>query len=367
MKTMTYVGLDVHSTSIAVAVLGVTDQTPQVFEIPNEPKAIRRTITRLKSSARAVRCCYEAGPCGFEVYRQLEELGVPCSVIAPALIPRKPGDRIKTDHRDATKLARLFRAGELTAIRVPTPDEEAVRDLVRAREDIRRDLNAARHRLGKFLLRHGRIYRDGKQWTERHWHWIQEQVFEHVAARTTFEHYQIQVHHLDQRRSAIEEEIVALAETKPYRPAVARLSCLRGIKTLTAMVLLTEVQDFRRFERPRQLMGFLGLVPSEHSSGRKQQRGGITKAGNSHARRVLVEAAWSYRHRPKLGPRTKKLLTGQPPPVIAQVTKANHRLHRRWNRLTGRSKRSQVVVTAVARELCGFVWALMAKEPLPAA
>lgn len=282
--------------------------------------------------------------------------------MAPALIPQKPGERIKTDRRDARKLVRLYRAGALTPIRVPTPDEEAVRDLVRAREDVRRDLTAARHRLAKFLLRHGRLFTHGKNWTERFWQWLRTQPFDHPAQGVTFDHYVLQVHHLEERRAALEREIGAVAATQPYQPAVARLACLRGISTLSAMTLLAEIQDFRRFEHPRQLMAFLGLVPSEHSSGSKERRGGITKTGNSHARRILVEAAWAYRHPPTLGPRTRRLLADQPPELIAQVRKAQLRLHKSYARLVGRGKRPQVAVTAVARELCGFVWALMARE-----
>jgi len=358
---ITFVGLDVHSTSIVLAMLAPGSDTPVERDLPNDPKLIRRTFARLKAEA-PLRCCYEAGPCGFELYRQLTAMGIPCEVVAPALTPRKPGERIKTDRRDARKLVRLYRAGELTPIRVPTPEEEAVRDLVRAREDVRKDLTAARHRLSKFLLRHGRLFSHGKRWTERFWRWLRTQTFDRPAERVTFEHYVLQVLHLGERLEALEREIAAVADTEPYRPAVRRLACLRGIATLSAMTLLAEIQDFRRFKHPRQLMAFVGLVPSEHSSGPKQRRGSITKTGNGHARRILVEAAWAYRHPPALGPRTRRLLADQPPEVVVQVRKAHLRLHKRYARLVGRGKRVQVAVTAVARELCGFVWALMTRE-----
>lgn len=358
-KPIIHVGLDVHSKSVAMATLERGDEKPTTVVIPNDPKALRRAFAKLTGRGE-IRCCYEAGPCGYEVWRLLAEMGVECAVVAPALIPAKPGDRVKTDRRDATKLVRLFRAGELTGIRVPTPEEEAVRDLVRAREDVRKELVAARHRLGKFLLRHGRIYGEGRNWTDRYWSWLRKQRFEEPAARFTFEHYQLQVHHLEERRADLERELAAVAATEPYREAVDRLCCLRGISVLSAVVLLAEVQDFRRFAHPRQLMAFLGLVPSEHSSGGKAKRGAITKTGNSHARRILVEASWAYRHRPAVGPRAKRLLAGQPPHVVAQAKKAQQRLHKRYARLVGRGKRSQVAVTAVARELCGFVWSLMA-------
>lgn len=360
-KDIIHVGSDVHSASIFLGVLTGAAAKPIVSEIPNEERAVRRAFGRLKAQGD-LRVCYEAGPCGFELYRLLTEMGIRCEVIAPALIPTKPGERIKTDRRDASKLARLYRAGELTAIHVPTPDEEAVRDLVRAREDVRKDLIAARHRLSKFLLRHGRVFSAGHKWTERFWRWLKEQRFELAAAQRTFEHYQLQVHHLEERRAALEKDIAEVAATEPYRAPVARLSCLRGISTLSALTLIAEVQDFRRFAHPRALMSFLGLVPSEYSSGGKERRGRITKTGNSHARRVLIEAAWAYRHPPALGPRNRRLLADQPPAVVAQVKKAHQRLHRRYARLIGRGKRSQVAVTAVARELCGFVWALLAKE-----
>ena len=359
-KPSTFVGLDVHSTSIALAVWRPGADKPESHEIPNDPKVIRRTFTRLQGEG-PLRCCYEAGPCGFELYRQLAAMGIPCEVIAPALIPQRPGDRVKTDRRDATKLSRLYRAGELTPIRVPTSDEEAVRDLVRAREDIRKDLMAARHRLSKFLLRHGRLYSQGTKWTKRHWAWVRTQTFDHAAARVACDHYRLQVHHLEERLAALEQELAQLAASPAYRPAVERLTCLRGISQLSAISLLAELQDFRRFEHPRQLMAFVGLVPSERSSGLKERRGHITKTGNSHARRLLIEAAWSYRHPPALGPRVRRLLPGQPAEIVALVKKAQTRLHRRYLRLVGRGKRAPVAVTAVARELCGFLWALMAQ------
>lgn len=360
-KDITHVGLDVHATSIAFAVLPSDAERPLVSELPNDPKAIRRRFTRLQAEHGDLRACYEAGACGFELYRQLTALGVPCDVVAPALIPRRPGERIKTDRRDATKLVRLHRAGELTAIHVPTPEQEAARDLVRAREDVRRDLTAARHRLGKFLLRHGQRYLDGHNWTRGFWAWLNRQRFDDPAAQAALDHYVLQVHHLEDRRTALEAQIARLAETAPYEDSVQRLTCLRGISTLSAMVLLTELQDLRRFTHPRQLMSFVGLVPSEHSSGTRQLRGRITKAGNSHARRILVEAALAYRHRPSHGPRVRRVLASQPPAIVAQVSKAHRRLHQRFAHLISRGKRSQLASIAVARELCGFVWALMVR------
>jgi transposase len=358
-KVISYVGLDVHSVRIVLSELRGDASDPVLREIPNDPKVVRKTLRRLASEAE-VRCCYEAGPCGYELYRQLTEMGIACEVIAPALIPVKAGDRVKTDRRDATKLARLYRAGELTSVRVPTSDQEAVRDLVRAREHVRKDLVAARHRLSKFLVRHGRLFRDGKKWTDRFWRWLRLQAFEREGERLTFEHYVLQVEYLVDRRAFLEREIVRIAATEPYAAAVAKLSCLRGIATVSAMVILAELHNLRRFRSPRELMAFVGLVPSERSSGGKERRGGITKTGNSHVRRILVEAAWSYRHPPSYGPRARAALQRQPAQVAEYARKSQLRLHRRYRRLTGHGKRSQVAVTAVARELCGFVWGLMA-------
>jgi len=358
-KVITHVGLDVHAERIVIAALQGQAGSPEVWDIPNEPKNIRRTFKRLLVQAYELRCCYEAGPCGFEVHRQLTAMGIACEVIAPSLIPVKVGDRVKTDRRDATKLARLYRAGELTAINVPTSEQEAVRDLVRAREDVRKDLTAARHRLGKFLIRHGRVFRNGKNWTQRFWVWLREQRFERECERLTFEHYVREVEHRVAQREDLDREIERLARTEPYAEMVAKLACLRGISTLSAMALIAEIHDFRRFESPRQLMAFVGLVPREYSSGGKEKRGGITKTGNGHARRILIEAAWSYRHRPAFGPRARRVLQDQPAEVAEYASKAQVRLHRRYSRLVGHGKKSQLAVTAVARELCGFVWGLM--------
>jgi transposase len=364
-KAITFIGMDVHAASITLAVLGQDESQPEILQIPNSRKDIRRTFERLspkRGGADALRCCYEAGSCGFEPYRQLRSMGISCEVIAPSLIPKKPGERIKTDRRDAIKLATCYRANQLTAIHVPDEDQEAVRDLVRAREDVRGDLIAARHRLSKFLLRHGRHFTEGKNWTQRHFKWVGAQSFERRAELVTFEHYLQRVLDLQMLRSQLDQEILECAQTKPYRASVDKLCCLRGISTLSAMGLLVEIHDFHRFAHPRELMGFLGLVPTEHSSGGKERRGHITKAGNSHARRVLIEAAWSYRHPPRTSVRAKAALRKQPSEVGNLALKAQHRLNRRFARLVSRGKKSQLAVTAVARELCGFVWALMTSQ-----
>jgi transposase len=357
MEKMTYVGLDVHKDTIAIAKLRPRSDVPLVWQIPNETKAIRRTFGKLLAEVEELRCCYEAGPCGFEVQRQLEAMGIECVVVAPSLIPRRPGERIKTDRRDAVKLARLDRARELTAIHVPSSKDEAVRDLVRAREDVRKDLVAARNRMSKFLLRHGRVFREGRHWTVRHRKWLLSQAFEHAAEKATFDHYLASVDYQDASRMHLEKEIAAVAAQPEYAETVAKLSSLRGIAVLSAMVLITEIQDFRRFGRPRELMAYLGLVPSEHSSGATERRGGITKTGNSHARRILVEAAWHYRHPPVARNRVHHSMRGEPAGRIAFARKAQARLHKRYVRMLSRGKSRQLAAVAVARELCGFVWA----------
>jgi transposase len=356
MNKITYVGLDVHAATIAIALLEEGQEKPEVREIANDPMVIRKTMQRL-GKGRTLRCCYEAGPCGYVLQRQLAAMGIDCQVVAPSLIPQKPGDRVKTDRRDAVKLARLLRAGELTPIGVPTEDQEAVRDLVRAREAARRARTDARHRLTKFLLRHGHRHH-ASNWTRQFWKWINSVVFTHPALTKTLQHYTDMVLHLDRQIEALDADIEEIASREPFRDMVAKLSCLRGISTLAAMVILSEVYDLRRFATAREFMAFLGIVPSEHSSGQKQRRGGITKTGNSRVRRILVEAAWAYRHYPKVTSRQRKMFAGQPPAIADVCCRANLRLTRRFRRLEARGKKSPVAMTAIARELAGFVWAI---------
>ncbi len=358
-KDTIWVGLDVHAKSIAVAILALGMKEPQTRSIPNKAEAIGALFAELLRKA-VVFACYEAGPCGYAIHRQLRSMGVSCEVIAPSLIPSKPGERIKTDRRDAVKLARYLRAGELTPIVVPDEQHEADRDLMRVREDVRRDRTAARNRLSKFLLRQGlHIGGNKREWTKGHWEWVRAQRLEHPSAQFTFEHYIAEVERLDLAMARVEAAMNALAATPRYAGAVGRLTCLRGIKTLSAMVLLTELGDLRRFDHPRQLMAYTGLVASERSSGESTKRGGITKTGNAHVRRILVEAAWSYRHgRTTLTPRVRAQLETQPSDVATIATKSVQRLSKRYARLVARGKPSPVASTAVARELCGFVWSL---------
>jgi transposase len=366
---ISWVGLDVHKDTIAVCWLRADSQEEETREIPNEERAIRTLFKRLANEGE-LRVCYEAGPCGYPVRRQLEQMGIACDVIAPAMIPRRAGDRIKTDSRDARKLARLYRVGELTPIRVPTETEEAVRDLVRCREDLCEDVTRMRHRLLKFLLRHGRIWRDTRNWSDRHWAWLRTQRFDLPSAQRTFDEYLAQLDFGIDRLRTLDAEIATVADKEPWKPLVGRLRCLRGIDTLSALTLLVEIQDFRRFRSPRELMNFVGLVPSIHASGGSVHRGSITKSGNAHVRRVLVEAAWHYRHRPMMAGRLRERAEGQPEAIRTEAMKAQHRLHKRYRRLVGHGKRPPVAVVAVAREMCGFIWALLVKhneaaEPAP--
>jgi transposase len=358
MQSTTTIAFDQHAATTVAAVLLPGQRTPALHPLTSDRRTIIRFIGRVGRQG-CVTCCYEAGPCGFELQRALTERGIPCEVIAPALIPRRAGDRIKTDRRDAAQLAILYRAGALTAIHIPTEHEEAARDLLRCREDIRADLLRARHRLSKFLLRHGRRFTETKAWSKRHDAWLRAQTWPLPALDQTHGAYLRAVDEAVARLRGVEQDLRGLLTLEPLRPRVERLRCFRGIDDLTALTIAAELGDARRFASAPRTMAFVGLVPSEHSSGTKRARGGITKTGNAHLRRVLVEAAWHYRHRPFVGDTLRRRQQGAPAAVIAQAWTAQQRLHRRYHRLAGRGKPSQQVITAVARELTGFVWAAL--------
>jgi transposase len=360
-KSISYVGLDVHKKDIVVAMLLPGAKKAEEWTLSNEPRAIRRLAKKLKRMAAGeVVAAYEAGPCGYVLQRQLRGLGIGCTVVAPSLIPRKPGDRIKTDRRDAKKLAELHRAGLLTEVHPPSEEEEALRDFCRCREDLKEDLTRARHRLGKFLLRHGLRYGPGRAWTQRHRQWLWSLSFESAASKATYEDYMVALEQLETRLREVDTTLEELSREEPYSEPAAWLRCFRGIDTVTAMTILAELHDFRRFQSARQLMSYLGLVPSEHSSSDSVRRGAITKAGNSHVRRVLVEAAWHYRHKPAVGARLRKRRKGQPAEVIVVADKAQHRLHKRyWRLIHKNNKPTQKATVAVARELVGFIWAVL--------
>jgi len=356
-----YVGMDVHKDSVMVAVLPETAPEPTLVKrLPNDVGKLRRFFDRVARDGE-VRACYEASGAGYVLERALTEWGHGCEVVAPSLIPKRPGERRKHDRRDATDLARLYRAGELVTIRIPTAEEERVRDLVRCRETFQREILKSRHYVLKFLARRGFVYREGANWTGKHFTWLRRLLSGDALEaedRTVFAEYLSLLDYKLQRREELDRRIEELALEPANREAVGRLCAFKGIRTHAAMVLVTEIGDFRRFERPGQLMAYLGLVPSEHSSGERQRLGAITKAGNSRCRHVLVQAAWSYRHPPRLGGPLRRRQEGQPPEVIGHSWKAQHRLHKRFRQLEYR-KNSRIAAVAVARELAGFVWAVM--------
>lgn len=359
MKSITIVAFDQHAATTVAAVLLPGQRTPALHTLTSDSQAILRFVQRLRRQD-TVRCCYEAGPCGFELQRALTARDIACDVIAPALIPRRPGDRIKTDRRDAGQLAVLYRAGALTAIHIPTEQEEAARDLLRCREDIRADLLRARHRLSKFLLRHGRRFTGTKHaWSKRHETWLRAQTWPIAALDQTHRAYLRAVEEIVARLRDVETDLHALLSLEPLQARVQRLRCFRGIDDLTALTIAAELGDARRFARAPSLMAYVGLVPSEHSSGSKRAQGGITKTGNAHLRRVLVESAWHYRHHPFVSAALRARQRGAPAPVVAKAWTAQQRLHRRYARFAARGKRKQHIVTAVARELTGFVWAAL--------
>jgi transposase len=361
MKKVRFLGLDVHAETIAVAVAETDGEVRSLGIIPNREESIRRLIKKL-GSPEQLRACYEAGPTGYVLYWQLTSLGVKCEVVAPTLVPVKPGDRVKTDRRDARKLAQSYRAGDLTAVWVPDEGHEALRDLVRAREAAKQDQVRARHRLSKFLLRHGRRPPAGiRPWTLRYLDWIGQQVeFEQPAQEYAKQDYLHEVEHSNNRVQRLEvaiREAVKLAPTK-MQEVVQALQSLRGIAEISAVTIVSELGQISRFARARQLMAYSGAVASEDSSGKRVQRGAITKTGNAHLRRVVIEAAWAYRHRPAIGASLRQRQQGVREEVKEIAWKAQHRLHKRYRSLTAAGKNRQKTVTAIGRELLGFIWAI---------
>jgi transposase len=350
--------MDVHKNTISTAVLEPGSASPLVDKISCDDEMVRRLIGRFADPTQ-VWACYEAGPTGYELHRRLTAVGIHCEVIAPSLIPTRPGDRVKTDRRDARRLAWLFRGGQLTSVRVPTPSEEAVRDLCRARADMVIDRTRARHRLGKFLLRHGRVWRGGENWTLKHHVWIRAQRFDDPALTATFDHYQATLTAREAAVDAIDADLAQWYTRAPFAEAVAQLCAYRGITELGALTLASEVCDWRRFPRASMFMAFCGLVPTESSSGERTQRGGITHAGNTHLRTQLVESAWAYKSRPAAGTVITKRQAGLDPAIVARAWTAQLRLCGKFRRLDARKTNRKIVVTAVARELAGFVWAEM--------
>ncbi len=362
MGDLRFVGLDVHKESIAIAVAeqgGGPAQT--VATVPHEMRSLMKQLRKL-ASVGPVRCCYEAGPTGFALQRALQKEGIACVVIAPSLTPKQAGDRVKTDRRDAEKLARFFRSGDLTEVHVPDETTEAMRDLERAREDAKRAQGTARRQLQQFLLRHGRRY-DGKTaWTGEYMEWIRYSKFDHDAHNRVLVDYLAAVETATARLDALTKAIVDVVETWSAYPLVKALQALRGVQLLTAVILVAEIGNFARFANAPALMAYLGLVLSEHSSGDMTRRGRITRCGNRGVRTALVESAWNNRFRPRVSRELMKRHDGVAPKVCAIAWKAQLRLHARYARLTSRGKNGKKTITAMARELAGFVWAI-AREP----
>ena len=350
-----WVALDVHKLSIVAATLPAAGGKPEVCRIETTDKAIRRLIERLGGPA-GLAVCYEAGPGGYALWRLLTKMGVACDIIAPSLVPVRAGDRVKTDRRDAKKLVTLHRGGLLHYVAPPTPETEGLRDLLRCRDDVRCARTAARHRVSKQLLRHGRIYREGlKAWTVKHRAWVARQRLDDELAQLALEHMLIRLDGTDRQLATLDAQLEQIATRERWAWQVDRLRAFRGIQTLTALGLIAEIGDFARFSHPRELASWLGITPSEYSSGDQQHRGHITKAGNRHARRLLIEGAWHYRHAPRRP-------TKGPEPS-ARAWRAQVRLHHRYRHLTEHGKRSTVVTVAIARELVAFLWADLTNQP----
>lgn len=357
-----YVGMDVHKETITIAAFLPGKQSPEpVVKLPHDFRKVRRYFDRLATHGE-IASCYEASGAGFVLQRAMREWSYSCEVVAPSMIPKKSGDRRKNDVRDAIDLARLYRSGDLTPVHIPAESEERVRDLVRCRTVMQRNLVAARHVVTKFLARRGLVYREGTRWKQKHMQWLsalrKSELLE-GEDRMVFDEYLTLVEFLESRRDALDSAIEAAAELPAYKERVDRLRCFHGVNVLTAMVLVTEIGDFGRFRSPRELMAYLGLVPREYSSGEKERRGSITKTGNSRVRHVLVQAAWTASKRPAgVGYALSKRREGQPAQVVAHAIKARARLHKRFSQLSAR-KGAPIAAVAVARELSGFIWAVM--------
>ena len=361
-----YVGMDVHKESIAVAYVAQHHDAEVIYlgSFGTRHSDIDQLIRRLQSKAKHLVFVYEAGPCGYWLYRHLTKKGYPCGVVAPSLIPKKSGDRVKTDRRDAVQLARLMRSGDLPPVYVPTVEDEAIRDLTRAREDALRDLKAAKFRLKAFLLRHDIRYTGRATWGPAHLRWLSEVVCPTPAQQIVFQEYVRAVNEHTERLQRLEQELQEQVTSWRLQPVVEALQALRGVQFTVAVTTVAELGDLTRFDTPRQLMKFLGLIPSEYSSGERRRQGALTKAGNTHARRALVEGAWAYRYPAKVSRHLQLRLEQQPKAIQDLSWKAQVRLCKRYRRLMARGKHANQVVVAIARELAGFMWAIAKQVPM---
>ena len=360
MSTLHYVGMDVHKETIDMSMYKENDPRPYCEKrIPNRDTSIKKLFKGLLKTGSVV-ACYEAGCMGFTLQRTLEGMGVTAVIAAPGKMPRRSSERVKTDRRDARTLATYLRNGDIEAIRVPTVDDEVVRDYLRGREDVRLDLARTKQRLHKFLLRHGYVYESTRYWTGRHEKWLRSLEFKNRLMKETFEEYHLRVQELEGKLRMMDKRVEEIALSELYAPEVKKLRCFKGIDFLTALTLVVEVGDFKRFKSAEAFMAFLGLVPREYSSGGKRRQGGITKAGNTHVRRLLVESSWHYRYNASPSKKLIERRNGQPAEAIGYADRAMKRLQHKFFKLILRGKTSQTAVTAVARELAGFVWGMMA-------
>jgi transposase len=367
-KMVKYVGLDVHKDSITIAIAdqGRCGNLRVYGKIANDCDQIDKVMRKLISQNTKLRCAYEAGPCGYALYRQLKNKGIDCSVVAPALIPKKSGDRIKTDRRDAAKLAAMHRAGELTAVYVPNQQDEALRDLVRTRGDIQKALRAVKQQINAFLLRHAIHYSGKTKWSKAHLNWLANIKMPYPAQQVALTEYLDMMTTTADRVERIGQQIQAFYHSWRLKPVVDALQCLRGISLISAVTVLAELGDLNRFDNPAQLMAYLGLVPSENSSGNRIKKGGITKAGNTHVRKALIESAQAYRLPARKSRTILRRQKAMPKDILAISWKAQLRLCHRYRRLIARGKKHNVVITATARELVGFIWAVARCVPVTA-
>ena len=357
---ITYVGMDTHKKEHVVAVNYPEQKETVKFTVRNISSAISKMVKKvMKKAPGEIKFCYEAGVCGFDLKRKIESLGCKCSVIAPSLTPVKPGERIKTDRRDALKLVQMFEAGLLTEVYAPEPEQEAARELTRLHQTSRENLMRIHHQLLKFLTRHGYIYHEGDHWTQKHLRWLRSLEFEESVLKEVFDSYFTEMQHCMQRQESISRQVEQLADCEPYKEIVGLLKCFHGIKTLTAISIITEIFNFGRFANPRDLMSYLGLTPSESSSGEKQKKGSITKSGNKRVRRLLAEVSWHYRHPYHISRELKLRRNEQPQWAIDIADRAGVRLRKRYWYLVNHGKMPCKAITAVARELVGFIWSVM--------
>lgn len=359
MSNILYVGLDVHKKSITIVVFRNNEKEPFIIISKRNDKAVLKKYFKKLQEKGTIISCYEAGPTGFELYRFLTEIGIQCIIAAPGLLPKTPGNRIKNDKRDAIGLAKTLRNGDIVSVHVPSQSDEAIRDYIRMRGDFKIDLKRKKQQLLNFLLRHDRKFDNASYWTLKHRNWIKKQDFTEKMLNETLTEYYTSIIELEEKIKRLENNIDEIANKESYKNNVSKLKCFKGIDTLTALSFIVEVSDFNRFSKAEQFMGFLGVTPSESSSGEKRRLGGITKCGNSHLRKLLIESSWHYRYYNPAAIRLVRRRKNQRAEIIAYANKAGRRLNKKYIKMSCNGKNSKVTVTAVARELSGFIWGMM--------